>query len=103
MKVMKNVLKRVCVFTLAMAVMLGITPFYTTPVSKANGSVTYLKKSWNNEDFAVTCTTETCSDYNPVTTDSETNPVTWEAGWYVVDTDATISTSRRSNRALVAE
>ena len=91
MKVMKNVLKRVCVFTLAMAVMLGITPFYTTPVSKADGSVTYLKKSWNDTDFAVTCTTETCSEYNSVTTISETNPVTWNAGTYVVSTDAIIN------------
>ena len=96
---MKNILKRMGVFTLVLAMVLGMTPIYQAPESEATQTkVDYLKKEWDVDTHVVKTSSQTCSDYTPVTSSTGTvsteNSIEyriWGAGYYVVNTSVTIN------------
>lgn len=63
---------------------------------KADGAVSYVVRGWDSTNKVVTETTSSCDTYTPVTNST----TTWNAGWYVVNEDVTI-TSRISLNGVV--
>ena len=87
----KPMLKVIMTFALAVAMVMGALPLEgLVIVAKAVDGVSYREASWDESTNTVSYTTQTVNGVTEVVS-KPSESVTWNAGWYVVNTDATIA------------